>query len=680
VAAAVALVATVRCGSDSVRVPERSNVLLITVDTLRGDALGWIGGTNETPALDGLAGEGLRFRTAVTPTPLTLPAHASLLTGLYPDRHGVRDNGQVLAASGSPTLAERLRAAGYHTAAFVSGYPLQAMFGLDRGFDHYDDDLPGADQQWLERPADQTTRAALDWIREAGSPWFVWIHYYDPHAPYEPPREFWQPGRRGAYDGEVAFADDAIGHLLAGLPEAAAATTLTVFTADHGEAFGEHDEVDHGLFLYDTTVTVPMVFHFPGVLSPGESEANPRLVDVFPTLLDLFGLEPTPDLDGRSLSRVLAGGNDDERVGYLETRYPWHTFGWAPLRAIRTDRWKLVDAPRRELYDLQEDPGELENLHDRRPDVAASLLETLDAYAAEVAAPSESVNDPEVLSKLEALGYVSSGGAGGEPPEDLPDPKDRRTERRLLLAGENRFLAGDWAGALQIFEEVLFTDPDNPFALLRSGLALLRDGRAEEAITWLERAVAADPDQPEARYGLADALTRVGRYDEAVPQWQETIRLQPRRAAAWANLGSALTWAGRPDDGLEAFLEATAIEPGRADLWTNLAAAERAAGRLDDAIAHLAKAAELEGEAFAFSARLGRYLAEAGRTDEAVTWLSRSRPGEPEYAEGRLALAAIESRRGDAAAARTALEEALRVAPGLRDAARADPALAPLLR
>ena len=210
------------------------SILLITIDTLRPDALGWVAGRNTTPAIDRLAREGVRFRAAVSPVPLTGPAHASLLTGLLPRRHGVRDHGQVLGPA-IPTLAERLRVRGYSTAAFVSGYPLQRFLGLDRGFDVYDDTLPHGSEGWLERKATETTAAAAAWLRTARRPFFAWVHYYDAHDPYEPPRPFWKPGPRGAYDGEVAYVDDAIGRLREGLgPLAEGGDLLVVLAADHG--------------------------------------------------------------------------------------------------------------------------------------------------------------------------------------------------------------------------------------------------------------------------------------------------------------------------------------------------------------------------------------------------------------------------------------------------------------
>ena len=272
------------------------SILLVTIDTLRPDAVGWVAGRNETPVFDRLAREGFRFRSAVAPVPLTLPSHASILTGLLPLRHGVHDNGQLLPQS-FPTLASHLRAQGYRTAAFVSGYPLQRTFGLDRGFTTYDDTLPHGKEGWVERQAHETTAAALSWLKTARAPWFVWVHYYDPHDPYDPPRAFWRPGPRGAYDGEVAAVDNALGQLLQGLDALGAADRLTVVTADHGEGLGEHQEHTHGYFIYDSTLLVPLVFHRPGRIAPGEGDPA-RLIDVAPTILAASELPPLPRRTG----------------------------------------------------------------------------------------------------------------------------------------------------------------------------------------------------------------------------------------------------------------------------------------------------------------------------------------------------------------------------------------------
>jgi choline-sulfatase len=552
--------------------PPHPSVLLITVDTLRPDSLGWVAGRNETPAIDALAREGFALPTVVSPVPLTLPAHTSLLTGTIPRRHGVRDNGQVLGPSPA-TLAEHLRRQGYATAAFVSGYPLRALFGLDRGFDRYDDALPVGTEGWLERPAPDTTAAALAWLRGAPRPFFLWVHYYDPHDPYTPPRAFWRPGPRGAYDGEVTYVDHAIGVLRAGLPEADRGRLLTIFTADHGEGLGEHGEQAHGFFVYDTTVVVPAVIHFPGRVAPARSAWPARLVDILPTLLDLAGLPPVAGTDGVSLLPLLSGGRMPAEPAYVETRQPWIAYGWSPLAAVRYGGWKYVAAPRTELYDLARDPGETRNRAAEMRSRAAEMAGLLARVEQRPAAAAERSGDPQVLESLRALGYVGGAPAAGEAPPGLPDPKDRVAERDALLRGEGLLRRGDFDGALRQFEAVLRADPKNRFAVLRSGIALLKKGDARAAAARLRAAVDLDPGQAETRYALADALTRAGDNAAAVPQWMETVRLQPRRTAAWSNLGTTLGRMGRLDDAARAFAEAVRLEPGNPQLLANLGAA-----------------------------------------------------------------------------------------------------------
>jgi arylsulfatase A-like enzyme/Flp pilus assembly protein TadD len=656
------------------------NVLLITIDTLRPDALGWIGGANDTPAIDALAARGFRFPRGVTPVPLTLPAHASIMTGLVPRRHGVHDNGQTFAA-GAATLAEALAAAGWSTAAFVSGYPLQRLFGLDRGFEHYDDTLPQGREGWVERSATDTTTAALEWIATASRPWFVWIHYYDPHHPYEPPRAFWGHGERGAYLGEVRFTDYAIERLLDGLPRGDGRTTLTVLTADHGEALGDHDEKRHGYFIYDATMTVPLVLAHEGVIRPGESDAPANLVDIAPTILELVGCDRLDNIDGVSLAGHLRGEPAALPPAYLETQLPWIFFGWSPLRAIRELDWKLIEAPRPELYHLASDPTEARNLVAERPDQVRRLRALLDE--AELRPPAEQTSevvDDAVLAQLRALGYVGVGGAGDEIPAGLADPKDRIELRDRLQEGELLLQAGRYSEAVRVFDQVLAVEPDSRFAVLRSGIALLKSGRPQQAIPRLERSTELDPNRAEARYALADALMRTGQAELAAAQWREVVRLQPRRAEAWFNLAAASSQAGSSEEALAALRTAVEIEPNRPAMLTALARAEAGAGLDASAIAHLDRARALEGDdVFSEAALLGLLHARQRHLEEALVWLRNARPGEPSFAEAKLELARIESAAGREAAARAAVGEAVAADPSLRAVVAADPVLAPLL-
>jgi choline-sulfatase len=674
------LLAAVPAASPRERPPAPPSVLVVTVDTLRPDALGFAGGRNETPNLDALAREGCRFPAAVSPVPLTLPAHASILTGRLPARHGVRDNGQVLGRD-VPTLAERFATAGYANDAFVAGYPLRALFGLDRGFARYDDTLPAGSEGWLERKAPDVTAAALEWLRTAPRPFFLWVHYYDPHDPYTPPPAFRGPGPRGAYDGEVSFADHAIGALRAGVPEADRASLLTLFAADHGESLGEHRERAHGYFVYDTTVLVPAVIHWPGHVAPRESRAPVRLVDLAPTLLDLAGLPALPDTDGVSLAPLLAGRPLPPEPAFVESQQPWTTYGWSPLAAVRHGGWKYVRAPRPELYDLARDPGEEADRSRSEPSRRAVLESLLDRFERQSAARAARADDPAVMESLRALGYVGGAPPAGPPPAGLADPKDRIPQRDALMDAESRLRAGDHAGALARFEAVLAVEPRNRFATLRSGIALLKKGDARGAAARLRAAVALDPGQAESRYALADALTRAGQEAAAIPEWMEAVRLQPRRVAAWSNLGTALGRAGRPVEAERAFAEALALQPDDPQLLANRAFAARAAGRPRDALAFLRRSAERSpAGAFAFAGPVGLLiLAGEGPADDARAWLARARPGELDYALARFELARLEADRGDTASARAALADAVRADPRLRARAESQPRLAPLL-
>lgn len=654
------------------------DVLLVTVDTLRPDALGWVAGNGATPALDRLAREGFRFPAAVSPVPLTLPAHTSLMTGLDPRRHGVRDNGQVLSAAPS-LLAERLHEAGYRCAAFVSGAPLGRAFGLARGFDHYDDQVRAGSGPWLERPAPATTSAALDWVaRNASSPWFVWVHYYEPHYPYEPPPELRREGWRGAYDGEVAAADRALGELLAGLPSR---DRLTIMAADHGESLGEHGEGTHGFFIYDSTTLVPLVFHRPGRIAAGRSEAPARLVDVAPTILALLGLRPLGSTDGTSLLPTLRGEEQELPPAYAETRQPWTSYGWAPLRSVRDGGWKLIAAPRPELYDLTKDPRETTNLVREEPGRAhrlAALLSEIEARPA--AAPSARVTDPETLAALRALGYVEAGpAADAEPGPGLPDPKDRVALREVLTEADELLRRGDYATAVARFDEVLAVEPENRFALSRAGEALVRGGDLKRGISRLRRAVALDPERHELRSLLGEALVRAGDYPAAIEQWMELVRLLPGEPQGWSNLGATLGKAGRGQDAVDALRHASELAPDDPDRLIRLAFAEFAARRLPDAASHLQAAERLVGPGFAHSGALGLILLELGRKPEARPWLRRCRPTEGEYPAARYALAILEAEAGRFEEAKKALEEALRARPDLVRQAAADARLSPLL-
>ena len=361
--------------------PPKRNVLLITIDTLRADRLGCYGSrTVKTPNIDALAAGGTLFEETITPVPLTLPSHASILTGRYPAEHGIRDNGFYRLPKGYPTLATEFAKAGYQTAAFVASGTLNGVFGLNQGFDLYDDMSVVKGRTQLtdrsERPADKVTAKVAEWLKNSvKKPFFLWVHYFDPHAPYEPPESYREKYRGRLYDGEVAFTDREVGRLLKVLKEAGfERDTLVILTADHGESLGEHGEMSHGVFLYRATMHVPLIFSGPGVPAGKPISSMARLIDICPTILSYAHLNKNFSCSGRDLWPIIAGRSIPEgELIYIETEAPANLMGWSALKGLRTDRFKFIALPARELYDIRADPGENHNLITSQPDVAAAM-------------------------------------------------------------------------------------------------------------------------------------------------------------------------------------------------------------------------------------------------------------------------------------------------------------------
>src|SRR5262245_53699638 len=424
-------------GSGSASLP---NVLLVTIDTLRADHLGCYGhAAAVTPTLDALAARVVRSETAVSHVPLTGPSHASILTGRTPLGHGLRDNGGYVLPREVGTAAEDFKRAGYRTAAFVSGFSLDRRFGMDRGFETYDDHLPrGNDRRrtpYVERFADATTSAAVRWLARPAEvpprPFFLWIHYYDPHAPYEPPGDLAARYRDAPYDGEIAFVDRQLARVLAALEEQGSLSrTLVLATADHGESLGEHGEGTHGLFLYDATLRVPWILAGPDVPRGRVSRTVAREIDTLPTLLAYAGIAARGDIEGRSLRPAVEGREMEDRPAYAESLYPQREYGWAPLFAWRTARFKYIDAPKPELYDLESDAREAMNRVAEEASRANELRRKLhDARERPVPTATAPV-EPETAERLAALGYV--GGGGGLPATEGAGGRDPKEGARLL--------------------------------------------------------------------------------------------------------------------------------------------------------------------------------------------------------------------------------------------------------
>jgi arylsulfatase A-like enzyme/cytochrome c-type biogenesis protein CcmH/NrfG len=553
--------------------PAARNLLIITIDTLRADRVGVYGhAAARTPGMDALARSGVRFDRAFAVAPITLPSHASIMTGRYPPGHGARHNG-IRIDPAVPTLAETLKRAGFATGAFVGAFPLDRRFGLDRGFDQYGDRMPrGAPGQPVnERPGREVADEAVAWLQaHRTSPFFLWVHFFEPHAPYGDARGGRPVAER--YDDEVAEADLQIRRVLDAVGEARAATIVAV-TADHGEAFGEHGEIAHSVFVYDTTLRVPLVVSGPSI-APGVVQAPVSLVDLAPTLLRRLGIQGF-DADGIDLGPALAGGVLPTRDLYAESFAPLLDFGWSPLRSIRAEGWKFIEAPSAELYDVSGDPGEG---RDRARDETARVAAMSQRLARYNAPPPRADADQESRARLQALGYVGGGATAGSA---RPDPKDRRQlAARLAQVTSGELHGQPLESALR---EVLKLDAKNPLAHLRLGYVLQESSRCGEAMRHFQQAIDARFPSADAYLGLASCQTQARRFDAAAATLRAGDRAEPDNPVVAANLGLVLSDAGRPAEGIPHLQRAVTLDPAFDQARFYLAIAFARAGRREDA-------------------------------------------------------------------------------------------------
>jgi choline-sulfatase len=550
------------------------NVILITIDTLRRDHVScYEGARAQTPAIDALAAEGVRFDAAEAGCPLTLPSHASMLTGLDACRHGLRDNlGHALPARSSrafATLPEILTDAGYATAAFVSGATLDAVYGLDSGFDVYSDpdrpDQRGA-VHLAERRGDETTQAARAWLdARPGSddrPLFLWVHYFDPHAPYEAPYPH-DDGETDAerYAGEVAYADAQVARLLADLRERGILDdAVVILLSDHGEGLGEHGERTHGHLLHEATLAVPLILKAPGVTAGAVVEQVVRTTDLLPTILALLGLPPAEDIDGRDLGPLWAGSDEGPPASYAESMYSYRECGWAQQSSLRAGRLKLIDAgPRRQLFDLAADPREEDDLAADMPDRVEAMMDVLRRIR-EQAAPSRTTSGASILP-------AGAYGVAGDP---------TRTAN-FLPARANAKLAAP-------------ADRMKVVASLDRARTFYESGACDDAIRILDGLVIHEQGNPSLMFWRALTLRRAGRYAEAADSAARAMALGSRDARTRDLRLNALALSGRHDEVASVFSEYAATLPATADTHLALAASNMAIGRHEEALEHLRQA------------------------------------------------------------------------------------------
>jgi arylsulfatase A-like enzyme/Flp pilus assembly protein TadD len=645
--------------------PEQ-NVLLITIDTLRADALGSYGGTAATPNLDALAAQGARFSFAHAHAVVTLPSHTSILTGQLPYEHGMRDNSGFRVKDGTQTLATRLKPLGFATGAFVGGFPLTKRFGLTPGFDVYDDQISEMKSDVTftlpERRGDEVVTRAVDWIRRTPGKFFGWVHVFDVHSPYEPPAEFAGKYAR-PYDGEVAWIDKALEPLLAHLSTLSRPTTVIV-TSDHGESLGEHGEETHGMFAYEATLRVPLII---ATIQPGGGQTTApkglvidspaRHIDIAPTVIDILGGAVDSAWLGSSLRPVISAGDRGDRPTYFESMTYNLVRGWAPLRGVLQERTKYVDQPIPEIYDLAVDPGEKNNLAPQQADrlqLLTSLLKTFD-----VSLPDR----PGQVSAEEAAKFSSLGYTSGSAPERLvftekDDLKNLVTVDADLHRASEMFRKGQHADGVALLRSVIERRPDTADAYISLAYAFWETGHWPEAIATLESGLAGDAPDRDIRIRLgiylsesrtninraieiletlpktdAEALNGLGlaygsaqRYSDAIAAFQGVLKLDPTSALANQNIATMLleeaqqrpsTGAAKAREAEQFARKAIDLDPSLAKAFTTLGVIQAQTNRRAEAIDSWKKAVSLDPREFDAMYNLVLLLAESGRIGEA---------------------------------------------------------------
>jgi choline-sulfatase len=631
----------------------RPNILLITLDTVRADRLGAYGyALASTPNLDRLAREGLRFADATSQSPLTAPAHAALMTGRYPGRLGIRNNGTSAIPGETVTLAESLKASGYRTGAFIGAFVVDRAYGFAQGFDAFDASFDGFRQEikaQVQRPAARVIDPALAWIKTvpAEAPFFAWVHLYDAHTPYAAPAPFGAKFKARPYDGEIAYVDAQVGRLIEALRSSGALDrTIVAVVADHGEALGDHGEEDHGILLYESVIRIPWIMRLPSSagVKPAVVSEQVRSIDVMPTLVELAGLPRDGAIDGESVAAVVRGtARRDPPASYTESWYPQLHFGWSRLRALRVGEWKYIDAPRPELYDLRTDRAEQKNvIHDRATVAArmASELEWIEKSFGAAAAMTAAQPDADTIARLRSLGYIglaapSSGSGRG------PDPKDK-------IAGMREFRA-----------------------LLTQAGDDLRLGRADAAIAKLKRALAYNERAYDAHVMMGSAWQRKGDLDRAVGEFDAAALLNPVGAAPHLLAAGAYLDAGRLESAMARVDKATALEPDSGEVALMRGRVFERAGRGPDALAAYERAVSLNPSDMPARGRLVSVAMGAGRHEVAEPHLHVLLKASYQPSRAHFGLGQIAQARGRLQEAAAHYREALRLEPGFAAARKA---------
>lgn len=661
---------------------DKPNVVIVTLDTTRADHLGPYGYRGvRTPVLDELARRGTLFEECASVAPLTLPSHCTIFTGVYPTFHGVRVNGNTALSDEQTTLAEVMTGRGYACGAFIGAFVLDGRWGLKQGFEYYDDQFDlkkykHLDLGMVQRPGDKVMDAALSWLEgRKDRPFFAWVHLYDPHTPYEPPEPYFSQyqkgGPAGLYDGEIAFMDEQIGRLVAWLERNGLdRRTVLLLVGDHGEGLGSHGESSHGYFIYDYALHVPLI-----VVTPFEEGRGVRVssqvstADVFATILDLAKIPVPEQNQGRSLAPLIFGqGDGGEEYAYSESMAPNLQFGWASLHSLKTARYKFISAPRLELYDLERDPGESDNVIETYPAVARDFKTKLDLFLEETGRgapkPQAANLDKETVARLVALGYI---GAPVSPKKSrgqiLADPKDKLPVFESVQRAGEMIMREKYDEAAEILEAALRQDPEISQALLLLATCRSETGREEEAKASLDVILKSDPENIQALISLANILMNEGRTDEVIALCRQTLAVDDKSVQAYMLLGEVYMAKENQAEALPFLEKAYEIQPKLTQNGLNLAACligldryERAESLLTSLIADNPK--------FPFvHFNLGLLYEEQNRWEEARKAYAEEVAVYPKEFQARFNLGKILFRMGDKQGYLSEMREVMAIAP-----------------
>ncbi len=622
------------------------NVLLVTLDTTRADHLSCykneavqnINRGARTPHLDALAARGARFAHATAHVPLTLPSHASMFTGTYPPVHQLRDMGGFVLDRRHVTMVTIAKNSGFQTAAFLGSKAVGRQFGLQQGFDVYDDQMASQDDEaklpgiFPERRAAATTDRALEWLKQHGQEKFLmWVHYYDPHDPYDPPEPYKSAYPKDPYSGEIAYTDEQVGRLLDSLGQNRVLDrTLVIVMGDHGEGLNDHGEKAHGIFLYDDTLHVPFMMAGPGISAGKVVTEQVRSIDLFPTVLEFLGLPPSPAAQGLSLWPLIQGGKQPSGKGanyaYIETLYPKTYMNWSELRGIRTGEWKFVLGPRPELYDLVHDPEEKENVIDGYPAEADRLQKKI----WEVIGPPQRDQkvaytpvDAKTQQELASLGYVSAGA-----PRELvldmkgPDPKDRLAMLRAMQQYEHFMNGKSFAQAARVMEQGVEADPANPLARLYLGRAYEKLRNWRQAIKTYRASVEMGVATDQILSRLGKAYLRVNELQNAIDAMEMANNLNPTDLDNLRNLGTAYLQFNRQADAEKAFKAIVVQDDRYAAAYNGLGLVAIQRGDGDTARPNFEKAIELDPEQVEPLLNLGLLYKSTGHREQALRYFT----------------------------------------------------------